>query len=47
MTKTSDFKPGKRLPSLGVTDANAGIWLRWALPIATGLAIALIILYLI
>jgi hypothetical protein len=47
MTKTSDFEPGEKLPTLGITDANIGTWLRWALPIGTGLAAGLIIVYLL
>ncbi len=47
MTKSSDFEPGEKLPTLGVNDANIGIVLRWALPIGVGLAVALIVLYLI
>ncbi len=47
MTELSDFEPGESLPTLGVTDQNIGSWARWALPIGTGIAIALIAWYLI
>ncbi len=47
MTQSSNFAPGEKLPTLGVTDRNVGSWARWALPLATGMAIALIVWYLI
>lgn len=47
MTKSSDFEPGRKFPNLGINNANSGPWPRWALPIGTGLAVALVVLYLI
>jgi hypothetical protein len=47
MNESSDFQPGEKLPTLGVTDRSVGTWTRWALPIATGMAIAIIVLSLI
>ena len=47
MTQSSDFEPGESLPTQGVTDENVSSWARWALPIGTGIAIALIVLSLI
>ncbi len=47
MTESSDFEPGESLPTLGVTDQNISSWARWALPIGTGIAIALVVLYLV
>jgi hypothetical protein len=42
MSDSTDFQPGDTLPTLGVTDPTSNPVIRWALPIATGLAIALI-----
>lgn len=42
MSDSTDFQPGDKLPTLGVTDPTSNPVLRWALPIATGLAIALV-----
>jgi len=47
MTESSEFEPGESLPTLGVTDQSISSWARWALPIGTGLAIALIAVSLI
>ncbi len=47
MTESANFAPGEKLPTLGVTDRIVGSWMRWALPLATGIASALIVLYLI
>ncbi len=47
MTESSDFQPGEKLPTLGVTDQNISSWARWALPIGTGIAIALIAISMI
>jgi hypothetical protein len=47
MTELSDFQPGDKLPTLGVNDRNISTWTRWALPIGTGLAVALIAMFLI
>jgi hypothetical protein len=47
MTESSDFQPGEKLPTLGVTDRSVGALSRWALPIATGMAAALIVLAMI
>jgi hypothetical protein len=47
MAESSNFEPGESLPTLGVTDQNISSWARWALPIGTGIAIALIVLSLI
>jgi hypothetical protein len=46
MTESANFAPGEKLPTLGVTDRNVGTWTRWALPIGTGLAVALIAMFL-
>lgn len=47
MADSSDFQPGEKLPTLGVTDKNGSSWSRWVLPIATGFVIALIAGYFI
>lgn len=47
MADSSDFQPGEKLPTLGVTDKSASSWTRWLLPVATGFAIALIAAYFI
>jgi hypothetical protein len=47
MTESSNFQPGENLPTLGVTDRSVGALSRWALPIATGMAAALIVLAII
>ncbi len=41
MSDSTEFQPGDKLPTLGVTDPSSNPIIRWALPIATGLAIAL------
>jgi hypothetical protein len=41
MTGSSDLRPGKRLPLLGISIQTANPWVRWGLPIGTGLLIAL------
>ena len=47
MTESANFAPGEKLPTLCITDRNVASWKRWALPLATGMAIAFIVLYLI
>jgi len=47
MTESSEFEPGESLPTLGVNDRNIGSLARWALPIVTGIAIALIAISMI
>ena len=47
MSDSTDFQPGDKLPTLGVSDPTSNPVIRWALPIATGLAIALVALSLI
>ncbi len=37
MTRKSDFDPGKRPAFLGITIQTANPWVRWGLPIGTGL----------
>jgi hypothetical protein len=39
-TDQSTFKPGKKLPLLGMDMQTSSRWVRWGLPVATGLAIA-------
>ncbi len=43
MTGSPEFRPGKRLPLLGITIEIANPWVRWGLPIGIGLLIALIV----
>ncbi len=43
MTGSSEFNPGKRLPILGITIQTANPWVRWGLPIGTGLLVVLIL----
>ena len=43
MTGSSKISPGKRLPILGITIQNANPWVRWGLPIGTGLLAFLIL----
>ncbi len=45
-TKQPSFKPGKKLPILGIYLQTRNRWIRWGLPIAAGLTGALIIWYL-
>jgi hypothetical protein len=47
MTTPSSFKHGKKYPVLGINNPNISTWVRWGLPIGTGLAVAVIILHLI
>ena len=39
--KKSSFSPGKKLPLLGIFDLNKNPWVRWGLPIATGMVAVL------
>ncbi len=43
MTGSSKFSPGKRIPILGITLQTANPWVRWGLPIGTGLLAVLIL----
>jgi hypothetical protein len=43
MTGLSEFSSGKRLPLLGITIQTANPWVRWGLPIGTGLFAVLIL----
>ncbi len=43
MTDTSEIKPGKRLPILGITIQTANPWVRWGLPIGVGLLVVLLL----
>jgi len=43
----SSFSPGEKYPLLGVSFSNNNPWLRWGLPVATGLAGVLVFLFLI
>ncbi len=43
MTGSSEFSPGKKFPILGITIQTANPWVRWGLPIGTGLLIALVL----
>ncbi len=43
MTGSSEISPGKRLPILGITIQTANPWVRWGLPIGTGLFAVLIL----
>ncbi|MDX1575645.1 MAG: hypothetical protein R3285_05600 [Kiloniellales bacterium] len=47
MSDSTDFQPGDKLPTLGVTDTNSSPLIRWALPIATGLTVALVAISMI
>jgi hypothetical protein len=47
MAETADIKEpafvaGKKYPLIGVSVQTTNPWLRWGLPIATGLAVALV-----
>jgi hypothetical protein len=42
MTGSSEFNPGRRLPTLGMAFRPANSWVRWVLPIVAGLLGALI-----
>ncbi len=42
MTGSSEISPGMRLPLLGITIQTANPWIRWGLPIGTGLLVVLI-----
>ena len=37
----SSFRPGNKLPLLGIYLQTTSGWVRWGLPIASGMAIAL------
>ena len=39
-TGQSSFTPGKKLPLLGMEMQISSRWLRWGLPVATGLLVA-------
>jgi hypothetical protein len=43
MTGSSKFIPGKKLPLLGISIQTANLWVRWGMPIGTGLLITLIL----
>ncbi len=45
-TKQSSFRPGKKLPILGIYMQTKNRWVRWSPPIAVGLIGALLIWYL-
>lgn len=38
---TSNFVPGKKLTTLGISTPTKSAWVRWGLPVATGLIAAL------
>ncbi len=40
--KEPAFVAGKKYPLMGVSVETANPWLRWGLPVATGLAVALV-----
>ena len=42
----SSFSPGEKYPLLGVYFVTNSSWLRWGLPVATGLAGVLVFLFL-
>ena len=44
MSDSPNFVPGKKLPTLGISVKSSNSWIRWGLPIAIGLVIALITL---
>ncbi len=46
-TKESPFLPGKKFPLLGVSLQTTIPWIRWGLPIATGLVVDIIVWLLI
>ena len=47
MADSTDFQPGEKLPTLGVSDKAPNPWIRWGLPILTGLIVAIIALAII
>lgn len=44
--KPSSFSPGKKFPLLGINLQTTNRWVRWGLPIATGLVGVLVLWYL-
>ncbi len=47
MSNSPNFESGEKLPTLGIFDKSSSSWVRWGLPIATGLAIAVVALYFV
>ncbi len=43
--KESSFSPGKKYPLLGISYSSANPWIRWGLPIASGLVVVLVLLF--
>ena len=43
----SSFSPRKKFPSLDISHPTKILWVRWGLPIATGVAVALVTLALL
>lgn len=39
-TDQPSFEPGKNLPLLGMDMKTSSRWVRWGLPVATGLVVA-------
>ena len=39
----SSFSPGEKYPILGISFVTNNPWVRWGLPVATGLAIVLVL----
>ena len=46
MTGQSSFSEGKKYSILGVSERTTNPWVRWGMPIATGLAVVLVLLAL-
>ena len=42
-TQESSFSPGKKHPLLGISYPTANPWIRWGLPIASGLVAVLVL----
>ena len=47
MSDLPNFAPGKKFPTLGIFDKSSNSWIRWGVPIAIGLVIALVTLALV
>ncbi len=46
MAGQSSFSEGKKYSILGVSERTTNPWVRWGMPIATGLAVVLVLLAL-
>ena len=46
MSEQSSFSEGKKYPILGVSYRTMNPWVRWGMPIATGLVVVLVLVAL-